>query len=93
MDSHKRIDSIVINPGLMPIRIAGPMAQFAGRRKPGGDMIGVPCLFVVGPVTTVTIAGRAFINVVLVAGAAVLRRMNSHQGINAVVIKPGLVPA
>ena len=47
------------------------MAVLAGRRKPGGDMVRVPRLFVVGPVAAVAIAGRAFINTILVAGAAI----------------------
>src|SRR5512143_2662307 len=66
------------------------MTRLAGRRESGGDVIGVPGALIVGPVAAVAVAGRAGVDVVLVAGAAGQRRMHPLEREERGVVEMGL---
>ena len=83
-DLGKRL--VVVEGPLVERGIGRPVAECAGGRKSSRDMTGILGLFVIRPMTGVAILGRSLVNVVLVAGGAVQRRVDADLGKKLIMV-------
>jgi len=93
MDALEREDAIVVEVGLVPIAVAGFVAEFTARWKSGGRVVGVSGLFVIGAMAAVAVSRRSGVKPVLVAGGTFQRGMDTLEREDAVMVERRLVPA
>jgi len=79
VDSLESKDTAMVETALVPGCVGGPMTRFTGRRESRGYVVRVLDLLVFGAVAAIAFPGSAFVDVVLVAGAAVLRRVDAPE--------------
>jgi hypothetical protein len=86
MDANAREELIVIERPLIERAVRRLMARLARRRESSRNVIGIPGRFIIGPVATVAVPRRTRIDVVLMAGRARLRGMDSHSNKELIVV-------
>jgi len=93
VDSLERENTAVAEIGLIPIAVAGFVAELTGRRKSGGNVIWVSRLLVIDTMAAVTFSRRPGVNPIFMTGRALKRGMDTLTGKDAVMVERSLIPA
>lgn len=83
----------VIESSLVPGGVGGPVARITGCWKPGGHMVGVSGLLVVGAMAAVTFSRRPGVSPIFMTGRTLKRGMDTLAGKDAVMVEGSLIPA